>query len=406
MQCRFCRSNDTKLFLALGETPLANSFLSKEDLKADTEPIFPLDVYFCKNCGLSQISYVVPPENVFKNYIYFTSTSDLVHKHSEYLAASFKDRFKLTDKSFVMEIASNDGCVLSYFKKTGVRTLGVEPAENIAKVAIAAGIETYVDFFNDKTAAILKDKYGKADVIIGRHVFAHVPEIHGFVKGLKDMLAENGVIAIEAPYLADFIDKTEFDTIYHEHLSYLSMKPMSMLFAMYDMELFDVEHVDIHGGSMIYYIGHKGRHQKTRRYDELLAKEVTGGYNRLETYENFARRTGEIKVDLLRLLKELKKDGKSIAAYGAPAKGNTLLNYCGITSDMIDFVVDKSPYKQGLYTPGTRIPVFAPEKLASDMPDYTLMLAWNFADEILQQQKEYREKGGKFIIPIPRVTVV
>lgn len=405
MKCRFCGSSDTALYLSLGTTPLANSFLAEKDLGA-LEPSFPLDVYLCRNCGLSQIDYVVPPENLFTNYVYFTSTSDLVHRHAQYLASSFKERFGLTGRSFVMEIASNDGCVLSYFKKTGVRTLGVEPARNIAKVAIEAGIDTYVDFFSDGTAGKIREKYGRPDVVIARHVFAHVPEIGGFVRGLKDILAPGGVIAIEAPYLVDFVEKTEFDTIYHEHLSYLSIKPMARLFRSNGMEIFDAEHVDIHGGSLIYYIGHAGEHRPTGRLAGFVAKEKAGGYDRLETYEAFAGRTAKIKADLTGLLKDLKAQGKRIAAYGAPAKGNTLLNYCGIGRDTIDFVVDKSPYKQGLFTPGTRLPVCGPERLLDEMPDYTLMLAWNFAEEILQQQQEYRKRGGKFIVPIPGVTVV
>ena len=405
MKCRFCNSENTRLFLKLGETALANSFLSREDL-GKPEPKLPLDVYFCEACGLVQIGYVVPPESLFKNYIYFTSTSDMVHRHAKYLASSFKERFGLDHNSFVMEIASNDGCVLGYFKKAGLRTLGVEPAENIAEVAIRSGIETYVDFFNEDTASAIKEKYGKPDVVLARHVFAHVPEIHGFVRGLKNILCEKGVVAIEAPYLVDFIEKTEFDTIYHEHLSYLSIRPMARLFNGYGMELFDAEHVDIHGGSMIYYIGHKGEHSVTTRLDELLSRELAGGYDRLDTYDDFALRTARIKSDLLKTLGDLKSKGKRIAAYGAPAKGNTLLNYCGISSDLIDYIVDKSPYKQGLYTPGTHIPIYGPEKLEEDMPDYTLMLAWNFAEEILEQQSEYRRKGGKFIIPIPQVTVL
>jgi len=284
MKCRFCGSSDTVMYLSLGSTPLANSFLATKDLDS-VEPSFPLEVYLCRDCGLSQIDYVVPPENLFTNYVYFTSTSDLVHRHAQYLASSFKERFGLTTDSFVMEIASNDGCVLGYFKKAGVRTLGVEPARNIAKVAIDKGIDTYVDFFNDGTAAKIKSQYGKPDVIIGRHVFAHVPEIQGFVLGLKNLLGPRGVVAIEAPYLVDFVEKTEFDTIYHEHLSYLSIKPMARLFQSYGMEIFDVEHVDIHGGSLIYYIGHAGDHRPTPRLADFVAKEKAGGYDRLETYQ-------------------------------------------------------------------------------------------------------------------------
>lgn len=406
ISCRFCGHRDLFLFLQLGEMALANRFLTEAEVKRADEKTYPMDVYYCEPCGLVQIGYAVPPDILFKDYIYFSSTSDAVHKHADYLAKSFHKRFDLHEKSRVVEIASNDGCVLEYFKKIGVWTLGVEPAVNIARIASQKGIETVNEFFNEKTAGIIKTKYGPADVILARHVFAHVPEIHDFVKGLARLLAPGGAVAIEAPYLIDFIEKTEFDTVYHEHYSYLSVRPISKLFSMYDMELFDVEPAAIHGGSLIYFIGHRGAHPVHSRVSEWIRAEIEKKLDKKETYIRFAKRAAATKEKLRQLLLGLKAEGKRIAAYGAPAKGNTLLNYCGIKADLVEYTVDRSPYKQNLYTPGTHLPVRHPNVLVKEMPDYVLLLAWNFADEIFEQQAEYRRRGGRFIIPIPDVEVV
>ena len=406
MKCRFCESSSTKVFLKFGEMPLANSFLTANQMNNIEEHMFPLDVFFCENCGLVQIDHVVPPVNLFKDYIYFSSTSDTIHKHAQYIAQSFKEKFSLNDDSFIVEIASNDGCVLNYFKQIRLKTLGIEPAENIAKVAMESGLETFVDFFNEENAKTIQNKYGKADVILARHVFAHVPDIHDFIRGLKLLLKNTGVVAIEAPYLVDFIGKVEFDTIYHEHLSYLSVRSIAKVFEKYDMEVFDLEHFDIHGGSLIFFIGNKDVHDISPKVEQYIFIEKQKRFDSIDTYYHFADKVSLVKKELLQLLNDLKSQGKTIVGYGAAAKGNTLLNYCGISTDLIDYIVDKSPHKQNLYTPGTHIPVLNTDKLLEELPDYTLLLAWNFADEILEQQKLYREKGGKFIIPIPDIKVV
>jgi 2-polyprenyl-3-methyl-5-hydroxy-6-metoxy-1,4-benzoquinol methylase len=394
------------MFLNLGEMPPANSFLTQEELSPLREKQFPLEVYFCEQCGLVQIGYVVPPEEIFQKYIYFSSTSDLVHRHADYLAESFQKRFGLNEKTLIVEIASNDGTVLKSFKRRGIKVLGVEPAVNVAQKSLELGIETANLFFNEETAATLKQKYQPADIILGRHVFAHIPEIHGFVKGLKLLLKPGGAVVIEAPYLVDFIEKNEFDTIYHEHYSYLSVRSMAHLFKMYGMELFDVERVAIHGGSILFFIGFIGEHPISQQVRDLIKMEFDKRLDRKETFIDFAKRSERVKKDLLSLLKRLKRSGKRIAAYGAPAKGNTLLNFCGISTDLVEYTVDKSPYKQNLYTPGMHLPVYHPDRLMMERPDYVLVLAWNFLDEILEQQKRYRELGGKFIVPIPEVRIV
>ena len=406
MKCRFCDDANVKLFLRLGKMPLANSFLTYDQVKNTGEPEFPLDVFFCESCGLVQIEHIIPPEDIFSDYIYFSSTSDAIHEHAAYLAKEFNRRFSMNRRSFVVEIASNDGCVLNYFRNLNAKILGVEPAKNVANVAIERGIETFIDFFDEKSAIDIKERYGQADVILARHVFAHVPEIHSFVRGLKLLLKNDGIIAIEAPYLVDMVKKTEFDTIYHEHLSYLSLRPMLKLFNKYGFELFDVEYFSIHGGSLMYFFGNASVHKIKKSVAQFLVQEINEELNDIKKYDQFAKKVFLTKTKLLSLLGSLKKEGKTIAAYGASAKGNTLLNFCRISTGLIDYIVDKSRYKQNRFTPGTHIPVLHPERLTKDVPDYTLILAWNFADEILEQQKFYREKGGKFIIPIPEPKVI
>lgn len=409
VQCRYCDYQNCPMILDLGEQALANSFLKQaQTIDSFVETKFPLDIYYCDNCGLVQIATIVDPKTLFKDYIYFSSTSEAIHTHGKYLANKFADNFGLTSNSLVVEIASNDGTILKYFQDKNIKVLGVEPAENIAKVAIENGIETYVNFFDEENAKILKKKYGRAKIILARNVFAHIPYIHGFVKGLKYFLDDDGVIAIEAPHLLELIKNTQFDTIYHEHVTYLSLRAMKNLFNRYDLSVFDVEFSELNGGSLIYYICHKTSlmNSPTPKVKYYVEMEHNAGLYDIKTYYDFAKRTEEIKDELLRIVKEIKSEGKTIAGYGASAKGMVLLMYTGLNSDTIDFIVDKSEAKQGYYTPGSHIPVLPTNILHTKMPDYTILFAWNLAEEIIKQQSKYLELGGKFIVPIPYPSIV
>jgi len=386
--------------------PLANSFL-KEDELGKPEPAYPLDAVLCKNCGFVQIGHLVPPEIMFKNYIYFSSTSDTIRKHFAEEAQEIRQKF-CQKGSLVVEIGSNDGVLLKNLLGTGVRPLGVEPATNVAAVAREAGVETLNDFFSLKTAKSIRAEKGKAAVIIANNVFGHVPDPHDLVGGVSELLEETGVMMIEVPYLADFYNKLEFDTIYHEHLSYFSLKPMMHLFGMFGMVVFDVKKFPVHGGTIRVYIQKKGGLHKVEQanINKFLELEKSMGLYEPAAYDKFAERVKRLKVDLTGLLRKLKSEGKLVAAYGAPAKGNTLLCYCGIGTELVEYAVDKSPYKQDLYTPGMHIPVYGLDKMKGRKPDYLLILAWNFADEIMRQQSDFAAAGGKFIIPIPEPRII
>ena len=407
-KCRVCESRGLQTVLDLGVTALANSFIRPDSevgkgiASPGTEPKYPLRVVLCEQCGLVQIDEEVPPEILFKDYIYVSGTSDLIFKHAAWLANEFTTRFELKPGSLVVEAASNDGTVLKAFKQKGVKTLGVEPAENIAGRANKEGIETVCDFFNAATAEKVKAKYGPAKFFLARHVLAHVADLHGFVKGIRVLLDSDGVATVEMPYLLPFFDKLEFDTVYHEHLCYFSVRVLKTLFERFGMELIDVQEVAIHGGSIVVSSQLKGGpHKASASVQEALSHEESRGLHKLALWKEYAARVAQSKTSLLAELAALKKAGKRVAGYGAPAKGNTLLAYCGIGTAQLDYIVDKSPYKQGFMTPGHHIPVYAPEKLVQDMPDVVLILAWNFAPEIVVQQAEYRKKGGKFLVPIP-----
>jgi len=401
LHCRICKGSQLKKFLDLGAVALANNYLRKEDL-GKPEHTERLDVYFCEDCGLVQLGTVVPPEKLFRYYLYYSSNSPMLMAHFSVYADEIAAMHADKKKAFVVEIASNDGILIRNFKRHGIRFLGIDPAENIAKKANEEGIPTLAEFFNSKTAASIEKEHGRATAILGNNVFAHIDDIHDVIDGVDALLSKDGFLALEFPYLVNLLENIEFDTIYHEHLSYFSITPLVKFFAMHDMEIFDVKRTSIHGGSVRLFIQRKGGPRKALpSVAELLALEKQRGITELTTYQHFAENVKKLKAGLVSLLSKLKKEGKSIAAYGAPAKGNTLLCYCGIGTKFLDFTVDRSPYKQGLYTPGMHLPILAPEELLRRKPDYTLILAWNFASEIMKQQEAYAKSGGKFIIPVP-----
>lgn len=404
LKCRSCSSTNAELILDLGLQPLANNLLTPADL-AKPEPKFPLRLAVCKSCWMLQITDLVPPVDLFSEYLYFSSFSDLMLRHSREACESYLQEFKLNGRSLVVEVASNDGYLLQNFVKASVPCLGIEPAANIAKVAREKGIETLVEFFGQKLASELTAKNRQADLILGNNVFAHAPDTNDFVAGLKTLLKPTGRIALEFPYGADFIEHTEFDTIYHEHVFYFTLTALKPLFTRHGLTIFRVQRLPIHGGSLRLFAGHTGAHAVEKSATDLLAEEARKGVNSLAYYEGFGNQVRAIKDELVALLTRLKQDGKSIAAYGASAKGSTLLNYYGICADTLNFVADRSTYKQGRLTPGTHIPIVPPEELLKRQPDYTLLLTWNFADEILAQQKAYRDAGGKFVVPIPKVKI-
>jgi SAM-dependent methyltransferase len=400
--CRSCGADGLELVLSLGRTPLANALLTQEQL-AQPEPHYPLDLAFCPSCALVQITKTVPPEELFSDYLYFSSFSDTMLRHAQALVARLIVERQLGPQSLVVELASNDGYLLQYYARTGVPVLGIEPAANIAGEAKKRGVPTIVEFFGRELAGRLSASGQRADVIHAHNVLAHVADLNGFVEGIGVLLKPEGVAVIEAPYLKDLIDHCEFDTIYHEHLCYFSLTALDHLFRRHQLFINDVERVAIHGGSLRITVG-KSAVQKPS-VALLLAEEAAWGVDRFDTYGDFGARVEKLKVTLIAMLAGFKLRGDRIAAYGAAAKGSTLLNYFGIGRETLDFVVDRSPHKQGRFMPGVHIPILAPERLLEDMPDEVLLLTWNFADEILEQQKAYRQLGGRFIIPVPDVKV-
>lgn len=404
--CRICHGARLALVFSFGPTPLANAFLKADEIR-DMEPYFPLDVYLCTDCGLPQLLDIVAPEVLFKGYIYVSSTSPVFVAHFEKFAESVCKRFQLALESLVVDIGSNDGILLRQFKEKGVRVLGVEPDKAIARVAKKAGVETLVRFFdNDVAAAILK-QYGKADVITATNVFAHVDDIHGMVNEVKQLLKKDGVFIIEVPYLVDFLKKNLFDTVYHEHLSYFSVSTLNAFFERAGMVIFDVEKVSSHGGSLRVFIEKRGAsHAVSPRVQSFMRAEKKFKLLREKTYHTYALRIQKIRAKLTSLLTGLKERGKTIAGYGAPAKGNTLLNFFSIGRDLLSYIIDDSKLKQGMFTPGKRIPVISSEVLRKNPPDYLLIIAWNFADSIIEKNESFIKNGGKFIIPVPYPRIV
>ena len=405
--CRSCGAEELLPVLDLGQTPLANRLLTANQLDQD-EPTFPLELVFCAECTLVQITETVSPEVLFGDYVYFSSFSDTMVAHAKQLATTLIPSLNLGPNSLVVEAASNDGYLLQHYQARGIPVLGVEPAANVAQVAVEKrGIRTEVAFFGESTAKRLVDKGFRADLFHAHNVLAHVADLNDFVRGIRTILTDTGVAVIEVPYLRNLIDHCEFDTIYHEHLCYFSLTALDSLFRRNGLYIRHTEVVDIHGGSLRVTIG---RMQQSETANEVVTKhlglEQHAGLLRYDYYKQFGFEVARLKRTLIGLLNDLKASGKSIAAYGASAKGSTLLNFFGIGRDLLDFVVDRSTVKQGNFTPGTRLPILAPEALSQRKPSYVLLLTWNFADEILKQQSQFRETGGRFIIPIPDVRIV
>jgi SAM-dependent methyltransferase len=403
-KCRSCDQGNLKLILSLGSVPLANSLLREEQLNCP-EATYPLDLAFCPDCSLVQITETVPPEKLFGEYLYFSSFSDTMLRHAREAVNEMIKSRGLKRDSLAIEIASNDGYLLQYYKEAGVPVLGIEPAANIAKVAQEQrGVRTLADFFDRELAQRLAQAGEQADVVHANNVLAHVADLNGFVEGLRILLKDQGVAVIEVPYVKDLIDHCEFDTIYHEHLCYFSLTAMNRLFARHGLTIQNVERLTMHGGSLRVFVAKAG--DQNSAVQELLEEEAGWNVGSLNFYRGFANRVEALKKTLRTFIATLKQRNQSLAAYGAAAKGSTLLNYFQIGRGELDFVADRSTYKQGRYMPGVHLPICPPAKLLEEMPSHVLLLTWNFADEILDQQAEYRKRGGRFIIPIPELRVV
>lgn len=395
-RCRICASDDLTKFLDLGESPLANAFLKAPG----PEPTYPLDVGFCNECNLVQLFHIVDKEILYLNYIYFSSGVAKLSLHFEKYAKDVMKFLKPNDR--IVEIGSNDGILLKFFKEAGYRVEGVDPASNVAKVAESHGVLTTIAFFSEKLAKTME----KANLILGNNVVAHVDNLHDLARGIKLLLAPDGVFVFEAPYLVDMFDNLTYDTIYHEHLSYLTVKPLKRLFSYYGLEIFDVQVTPTQGKSLRVFVGHRDKHLITQDVEKYLQLEITMGLAHLFSYYSLRDKIKSQRKNLVALLRKLKKEGKSIAAYGAPAKGNTILNYCKIGTEILDYSVDDLPAKKGLFTPGMHVPVFNSDYAHLHEPDYYLLLAWNYEKEILEKESAFRKAGGKFIIPIGDIRIV
>ena len=404
--CRFCQTALQRSFVDLGMSPLCESFLSREQLN-QMEPFYPLHAYVCEACFLVQVEEYVGPERIFSEYAYFSSYSRAWLEHAQSYADMIVSRLGLDHTSQVIELGSNDGYLLQYFMARGIRVLGVEPAANVAAAAIAKGVPSTVRLFGLETARALLAEGHRPDLIVGNNVLAQVADLNGFVAGMKTLLKPGGVITMEFPHLLRLMDENQFDTIYHEHFSYFSLMSTERIFAAHGLTLFDVEEMWTHGGSLRIYARHQedGTRPVGPRVRALLAREKAVGLDRPERYAAFAEQVRETKRRLLEFLIGAKRQGRSIAGYGAPGKGNTLLNYCGIRTDFLDYTVDRNPYKHGRFTPGTHIPIHPPEKIFETRPDYVLILPWNLKDEIMDQMSAVQSWGGQFVVPIPDVKV-
>jgi len=407
MACRACGAPVRETLVDLGMSPLCESYVAAEDVDR-MEPFYPLHVFVCERCFLAQLREYVSAEAIFGEYAYFSSYSDSWLRHAEEFTAMTTARFGLGPKSRVVELASNDGYLLQYFVRAGIPVLGVEPAANVARVAEERGVRTLVAFFGPDTARQLRSEGWSADLMVGNNVLAQVPDLNGFVAGIKIGLADHGVATLEFPHIVRMIEENQFDTIYHEHFSYFSLSTVASLFDRHGLTVFDVEELATHGGSLRVYARHAEDTTQPigPRVGELLEREERLGVGTLGYYRTFAERVKETKRKLLEFLIDAKRRGKRVVGYGAPGKGNTLLNYCGIRTDFVDFTVDRNPYKQGRFLPGTHIPIYPPERLEEARPDYVLILPWNLKDEIVKQLAGIRAWGGQFVVPIPTLQVL
>lgn len=408
MKCRFCKTELTDVFIDLGNSPASNSFLSREQLN-EPEIFYPLKVYTCPSCFLVQVDEYKKSDAIFNSgYVYFSSYSTTWLQHSRKYTDKMVERFGYNEGSKVIEIASNDGYLLQYFRDKKIPVLGIEPTANTAEIAIGKGIETVVDFFGVRLARQLADKGVKADLLLGNNVLAHVPDIVDFVGGMKILLKETGVITMEFPHLMQLVDHRQFDTIYHEHFSYLSFHTVQKIFGSQGLELFDVDELPTHGGSLRIYARHREDVTKpiSAIVAALLEKESAAGMTSLAYYDHFQQKAQSVKWELITFLVQQKLAGKKLAAYGAAAKGNTLLNYCGIKNDLLDYVVDASPHKQGKWLPASHIPVVSEDVLKTGRPDYVLILPWNLREEITSQLAYIKEWGGQFVVPIPHLQLI
>jgi 2-polyprenyl-3-methyl-5-hydroxy-6-metoxy-1,4-benzoquinol methylase len=407
VNCRFCNKPLTNIFVDLDTSPLSNAFIKKERI-TESEKKYPLCAYVCDNCFLVQLDEFEKPENIFEDYAYFSSYSSTWLEHAKNYVNMMIAKFNFDDKNLIIEIASNDGYLLQFFKEKNIPSLGIEPAVNVAKVAKEKGIPTITKFFSINTANELKKDNKNADLIIGNNVLAHVPNLNDFIQGLKILLKSTGIITLEFPHILQLIQKNQFDTIYHEHFSYFSLLTVEKIFLFHGLTIFDVDEIPTHGGSLRIYIKHSENKNISihERVSILLGKEKGEGLENISTYTNFIKSVNEIKKQLQEFVNDAKNSGKKIVCYGAAAKGNTLLNYCKIGNNFIDYVVDQNPHKQGLFLPGTHIPIKNPDEIKKTKPDYLIIIPWNLKNEIMEEMKIIRNWGGKFVIPIPEVTIL
>ncbi|MCL5030020.1 MAG: class I SAM-dependent methyltransferase [Bacteroidetes bacterium] len=408
MKCRFCNNELKNVFVDLGHSPLSNSFLRKEELECP-EKYYPLKVFVCSKCYLVQTGEEKKPEEIFnEDYIYYSSFSKSWLKHAEEYVKMMMKRFEYNQNSLVIEIASNDGYLLQYFQKEKIHVLGIEPSKGTAEAAIKKGIETRIEYFGEETAKNLAEKNIRADLLIGNNVLAHVPDINDFVSGLKTVLKENGIITVEFPHLLQLVLQKQFDTIYHEHFFYFSFSTVKKIFEKHELDIFDVEQIPSHGGSLRIFAKHAGNKKLkiSGNVSKLIDMENDYKMNSPEFYQSFQKVVDEIKINLIEFLLKQKRSNKKVAGYGAAAKGNTLLNFCGIKNDFISYLVDASIYKQGKYLPGSHIPVYTEEVLKQDKPDYIIIFPWNIKEEVMAQLSYVKKWNGKFIILIPQLEIL